>query len=66
VKLQGVDGAMVPRAIGVFSTTAKGLYGYYEGSELESSGGLITITNPKGQVVIRAGDHLLLEVVAGR
>ena len=66
VKLQGADGAMVPRAIGVFSTTAKGLYGYDEGSELESSGGVITITNSKGQAVIRAGDHLLLEVVAGR
>jgi hypothetical protein len=66
VQLGGADGPMVPLAIGVFSTTARGLYGYGEGSELESSGGLITITNPKGQVVIRAGDHLLLEVVAGR
>jgi hypothetical protein len=65
-KLSGADGVMVPRAMGVFSTTAKGLYGYDEGSELESSGGLITISNPKGQVVIRAGDHLSLEVVAGR
>ncbi|HWZ01602.1 MAG TPA: hypothetical protein VNX17_10995 [Edaphobacter sp.] len=65
-KLQGEDGAMVPRAMGVFSTTAKGLYGYDEGTELESSGGLITITNPMGQAVIRAGDNLLLEVVAGR
>ena len=65
-KLQGEEGAMVPRAMGVFSTTAKGLYGYNEGTELESSGGLITITNPMGQAVIRAGDNLLLEVVAGR
>jgi hypothetical protein len=64
--LNGPDSMPVPRAIGVFSTTAKGLYGYDEGTELESSGGLITITNPKGQAVIRAGDHLLLEVVAGR
>jgi hypothetical protein len=65
-KLSGADGAMVPRAMGVFSTTAKGLYSYDEGTELESSGGLITITNPMGRAVIRAGDHLLLEVVAGR
>ncbi len=65
-KLEGEDGAMVPRAMGVFSTTAKGLYGYDEGTELESSGGLITITNAKGRAVIRAGDDLLLEVVAGR
>ena len=65
-KLQGADGVMVPRAMGVFSTTAKGLYGYDEGAQLESSGGLITITNPMGHAVIRAGDHLLLEVLAGR
>jgi hypothetical protein len=64
--LKGTDGAMVPRAMGVFSTTAKGLYGYDEGARLESSGGLITITNPMGHAVIRAGDNLLLEVVAGR
>jgi hypothetical protein len=57
---------MIPRAMGVFSTTAKGLYGYDEGAQMESSGGAITITNPGGQAVIRAGDHLLLEVVAGR
>ena len=66
-KLEGADGdgATFPRAMGVFSTTAKGLYGYDVGTQLESSGGLITITNPKGQAVIRAGDHLLLEVVGG-
>ena len=34
------------------------------GLELESSGGLITITNPKRHAVIRDGDNLLLEVVA--
>jgi hypothetical protein len=65
-KLEGADSAMVPRAMGVFSTTAVGLYGYDEGAQLESSGGLITITNAKGNAVIRAGDDLLLEVVAGR
>ena len=62
-KLQGADGVMVPRAMGVFSTTATGLYGYDEGTELESSGGLITITNARGDAVIRNGDNLLLEVV---
>jgi hypothetical protein len=65
-KLEGADGVMVPRAMGVFSTTAKGLYSYDEGTQMESSGGLITITNPIGRAVIRAGDHLLLEVVGGR
>ena len=64
--LHGPDSMLVPRAMGVFSTTAKGLYGYDEGTQLESSGGLITITNPIGRALIRAGDHLLLEVVAGR
>jgi hypothetical protein len=64
--LHGPDSMMVPRALGVFSTTAKGLYGYDEGTDLESSGGLITIRNPMGHAVIRAGDHLLLEVVGGR
>jgi hypothetical protein len=66
VKLQGAEGLMVPRAMGVFSTTAAGLYGYDPGDRLESAGGLITITNPERQVVIRNGDNLLLEVVAGR
>ncbi|HEX3570942.1 MAG TPA: hypothetical protein VHU44_08970, partial [Acidobacteriaceae bacterium] len=59
-------GVQFPRAIGIFSTTAKGMYGYEDGAKLESSGGAITITNPEGRAVIRAGEHLLLEVVAGR
>ncbi len=66
VKLRGGDGLMVPRALGVFSTTVTGLYGYDPGDRLESSGGLITIANPERQVVIRNGDHLLLEVVEER
>ncbi|WP_433965272.1 hypothetical protein [Tunturiibacter gelidiferens] len=65
-KLEGANGALVPRAMGVFSTTAEGLYGYDQGAQLSSAGGLITITDPKGRAVIRNGDHLLLEVVAGR
>ena len=56
------DGAMVPRAMGVFSTTAKGLYGYETGATLESSGGMVTVTSPQRRVVIRNGDHLLLEI----
>jgi hypothetical protein len=60
------DGAVVPRAMGVFSTTAKGLYGYETGATLESSDGLITIKSPEKRVVVRDGDNLLLEVVAGR
>jgi hypothetical protein len=56
----------VPRAIGVFSTSAEGLYGYDRGTEMNSSGGLITITNPEKRAVIRRGDNLLLEVVSTR
>ena len=66
VELHGADSAMMPRAMGVFSTTAQGLYGYETGARLESSGGLITITSQEKSAVIRNGDNLLLEVVAGR
>ena len=57
------NGAMVARAMGVFSTTAKGLYGYQLGARLESSGGLITISSPEKHAAIRAGDNLLLEIM---
>jgi hypothetical protein len=57
------EGAMIPRAMGVFSTTAKGLYGYENEARLESSAGLIKLTNPEKRAVIRAGDDLLLEIV---
>jgi hypothetical protein len=56
--------AAVPRAVGVFSTTASGLYGFDAGARLEASGGKATFTSPEG-LVVRTGDALLLEVVAG-
>jgi hypothetical protein len=55
-------GVQFPKAIGIFSTTAKGMYGYEHGATLESAGGAITITSPERRAVIRAGEHLLLEV----
>jgi len=58
--------ARFPKAIGIFSTTAKGMYGYEKGATLDSSEGAITITSPERSAVIRNGEHLLLEVVAGR
>jgi hypothetical protein len=61
-----IDGVRFPQAMGVFSTTAKGLYAYDTGATLESSGGVITVTNAEKGVVIRNGDNLLLEVVANR
>jgi hypothetical protein len=60
------DPVRFPKAIGIFSTTAKGMYGYEHGATLESSGGEITITSPDRRAVIRAGEGLLLEVVGGR
>ena len=57
------DGLALPRAIGVFSTTAAGLYGFDEGMELHSEGGTITLTRAGGRVLMRDGDHLLLEVM---
>jgi hypothetical protein len=59
-------GEFVSRAMGVFSTTARGMYGYENGATIESSGGAITITSPDKQVVIRNGDNLLLEVLSSR
>ena len=61
-----LNGVMVSRAMGVFSTTAKGLYGYDPEAQMKSSGGLITITNPTERAVIRSHDQLLLEVVSPR
>jgi hypothetical protein len=58
--------ARFPKAIGIFSTTARGMYGYEKGATLNSAGGTITITSPDRHAVIRNGEHLLLEVVAGR
>lgn len=63
---EGTDGVQFPRAMGIFSTTAKGMYGYEDGATLESSEGSITITSPEKRAVIRNGEHLLLEVVGGR
>jgi hypothetical protein len=61
-----LDGAMVPLAVGVFSTTAKGLYGFDRGTEMISSGGLTTISNPRRPALIRNRDQMLLEVVASQ
>jgi hypothetical protein len=56
------DGTL-PRAMGVFSTTAAGLYGFDKGTELHSAGGRITLMRAGGRVLIRSGDNLLLEVM---
>jgi hypothetical protein len=60
------DGAPFPRALGVFSTTAAGLYGFGSGCELRSADGTITVTSPGKSIELRTGDNLLLEVIAAR
>ena len=58
------DGPPFPRALGVFSTTAAGLYGFGSGTALRSADGTITLTGPGKSVELRNGDNLLLEVIA--
>jgi hypothetical protein len=58
------EGLPFPRAFGVFSTTASGLYGYGRGSLLQSADGTITVTGPGKSIELRNGDNLLLEVIA--
>jgi hypothetical protein len=58
------DGPPFPRALGVFSTTAAGLYGFGSGSALKSADGTITLTGPGKSIELRNGDNLLLEVLS--
>lgn len=60
------DNAAPPRALGVFSTTANGLYGFPEDTTLSSSGGVIALTSPSKGLELRDGDNLLLEVVGSQ
>jgi hypothetical protein len=57
-------GPSFPHALGVFSTTAAGLYGFEKGSSLRSEDGTITVTGPGKSIELRNGDNLLLEVIA--
>lgn len=59
----GAEGSP-PRAMGVFSTTATGLYGFESDTSLNSTGGTITLTRPGKRLEMRDGDNLLLAVVA--
>jgi hypothetical protein len=61
------DEMQFPLAVGIFSTTARGMYGYSSETTLESSDGMITITSRKRNgAVVRAGEQMLLEVVGER
>ena len=57
-------GLPFPRALGVFSTTAAGLYGFGGGCELRSADGTVTVTGPGKTIELRNGDNLLLEVIS--
>ena len=57
-------GPPFPRALGVFSATAAGLYGIEAGTSMQSASGTITLTRPDRKLLLRDGDHLLLEVVS--
>jgi hypothetical protein len=57
------DGPAFPRALGVFSASASGLYGIEVGTTLRSDEGTITLTRPARKLLLRVGDNRLLEVV---
>ena len=52
----------LPRAVGVFSVDAKGLYGFDKEAMLNSAGGEARFTSPES-IVLRDGDALLIEVI---
>jgi hypothetical protein len=63
----GPGSSDLPLAVGVFSTNARGLYGFDDSVRLISTEtGLTTLTGPPGKVLIRRGDNLLLQVEAPR
>ena len=59
--------AGVPRALGVFSASAAGLYGFDDGVSLEPAkgDGEITLMGVGKKLLVRSGDDFLLEVVGG-
>ena len=58
----GSGGAALPRALGAFSSSVGGLYGFTDQARLSSTDGTLTVTSP-GKLVLRTGDNLLLEVL---
>lgn len=53
-----------PLALGVFSASATGLYGFDPDITLHSVNGTITLTSPSHKLFLHGGDNLLLEVIA--
>ncbi len=56
----------LPRAVGVFSTTAQGLYGFDDASTLSFCDGIVTLVGGGKSLVVRNGDNFLLEVVTSK
>jgi hypothetical protein len=56
----------LPRALGVFSASAAGLYGFGDGCTLRSDDGTITVTRVGKTVKVRNGDDLLLETIPSK
>lgn len=54
----------VPRALGVFSTSARGLFGYSADCGLVDDPGAISVRCAHSALVLHDGDNLLLEVVS--
>ena len=57
------DGPDFPLAMGPFSTSAQGLYGFDEHDVLRSANGVVEIQGPSGKVDLRGGDNMLLKVI---
>ncbi len=53
--------AMLARAVGPFSTSARGLYGFGDETHMTSDSGVLTLCSPK-HLALHGGDALLLEV----
>ena len=56
----------LPQALGVFSTTSSGLYGFAGSTMLSGEGSKTTISDLSRAVVLRKGDDLLLQVSCER
>lgn len=53
----------VPLALGVFSSTSTGLYGFSNTTRLQENGSDTIVTDPAHRVALRKGDNLLLQIL---
>lgn len=62
VALAGIQ-TPLPRAVGAFSTSARGLYGFNEDVTMTSTGGVFTLRSAH-KAVLHGGDNLLVEILS--